>query len=198
VTSTRYGIDAIAVPLFWAGAQPDLVVAGPNVGSNLFLTVQISGTVGAAVYASRRGIPAIAFSGASTGNLAWNTTPVPARSTIYAQLAGILVQKLLASGNGTLPQGAWLNVNFPEVTSPCTSVDKFRWVLSRINPGLLSAKDVTTCGTDRLPTEDDVLGTDGCYIAVSVGDAADKTTADATHQADVLKRIGSMLTCLPA
>jgi 5'/3'-nucleotidase SurE len=183
--------------LYWGGALPDLVVTGPNVGSNLFVEVQFSGTVGGAVYAARRGIPAIAFSGATSGNLPWNTSPVPARSTVYAQLAGMFVEKFLKSGNGTLPSATWINVNFPKIQGDCTSPDKFKWVMSRINPGVVSAKDVTTCGKDRLPTESDVVDTKGCYIAVSVGDAADKTTADKYRQEEVLKKLDGFFSCLP-
>lgn len=44
VTSVRYGIQQAAPP-FYDGKGPDLVVSGPNVGSNLGSTVLVSGTV---------------------------------------------------------------------------------------------------------------------------------------------------------
>ncbi|KAI2601712.1 sure-like protein [Hypoxylon sp. NC1633] len=196
VTSVRYGIDTFGAQI-WNGQEPELVVSGPNVGSNLFLSVPFSGTVGAAVYASHdAGIPAIAFSGASDGNLAFNTNPVPARSTVYAQLATQLTNAVLNSGAPYLPDEVWLNVNFPEVTGACTDPANFKWVLSRINPGIISAPDVDYCGDDRLPTESSVIDAGGCQISVSVGDATDKTTAPAEKQAVVLQKLGSMLTCL--
>lgn len=174
-------------------------MAGPNVGTNLWLEVRLSGTVGAASYAALQGIPAIAFSGASTGYLAWNTVPAPGRSTVYAELATTLTNAILASGAPYLPAYTWLNVNFPEVTGGCTDASAFKWVLSRINPQtpILSSDDVETCGDDELPTESEVEDTDGCYISVSVGDASDKTTAKADKQAVVLAKLRSWLTCLP-
>lgn len=53
VTSIRYGIDTLAPRFF--GGEPDIAVAGPNVGSNLGLVVLVSGTVGAATDAAKEG-----------------------------------------------------------------------------------------------------------------------------------------------
>ncbi|KAK3216433.1 hypothetical protein GRF29_8g3247410 [Pseudopithomyces chartarum] len=64
VTSVKYGLTTFA-PKFFTSA-PALVVAGPNIGSNLGSTTLVSGTVGAATYAATQGIPAIAFSAPST------------------------------------------------------------------------------------------------------------------------------------
>lgn len=197
VTAMRLGISSISTQ-FWNGQLPDIAVSGPNVGSNLWLAVHFSGTVGAAAYAAHEvGVPAIAFSGASGGTLAWNTTPVPTRSLVYGELARRLTDAVLASGKPYLPSDVWLNVNFPEVGGACTNADDFKWVLSRINPGLFSAPDVMNCDGTRLPTETDVVNTDGCYIAVSVGDASDKTTAPEEKQAVVLQKLRALLTCLP-
>ncbi|KAK5993837.1 Acid phosphatase [Cladobotryum mycophilum] len=197
VTAIKYGIDTFG-PQLWDGQKPEFAVTGPNVGTNLFVQVPFSGTVGAAVYAAHNeGIPSIAFSGASTGNLAWNTSPVPQRSLVYAQLATQLTNKVLASGKPYLPKDVFLNVNFPEVTGACTDASKFKWVLSRINPGTISAPDVNWCGSTRLPTELSVHDTDGCYISVSIGDANDKTTINDDRQAVVLAKLKDILTCLP-
>ncbi|KAI4869032.1 sure-like protein [Hypoxylon rubiginosum] len=197
VTSVRYGIDTIA-PQFFNGEAPELIVSGPNVGSNLFLSVPFSGTVGVAVYATHEaGIPALAFSGASDGTLAFNTSPVPARSTVYAQLATQLTNAVLDAGAPYLPEDVWLNVNFPKVEGDCTDPANFEWVLSRINPGLFSEQDVEWCGGTRLPTESSVIDAGGCRISVSVGDSTDKTTAPAEKQAVVLEKLSSMFTCLP-
>lgn len=197
VTSVRYGIDTFG-PQFWNDQGPELVVTGPNVGSNLWLAVHFSGTVGGAVYAAHdAGIPSIAFSGASDGTLAWNTSPPPARSLIYAELATQLTNAVLESGAPYLPSEVFLNVNFPEVQGSCTQASSFKWVLSRINLGVFSDEDVEHCDNTRLPTETDVLNEDGCYISVSVGDATDKTTASAEKQAAVLEKLGSLFTCLP-
>jgi 5'/3'-nucleotidase SurE len=193
----RYGIEQFG-PQRWNGQAPELAVSGPNVGSNLWLSVPFSGTVGTAVYASKeKRIPAIAFSGSSDGTLPYNTSPVPARSTVYAKLAARLVEKVISSGTPYLPADVWLNVNFPIVEpGKCDNPDQFKWVLSRINPGFLSAPDTASCGGTRLPTETDVVNTEGCHVSVSVGDSNDKTTATAEKQAVVLAKLGNFLTCL--
>jgi len=201
-TSMRFGLDSIG-PAFWGGADrtAELAVAGPNVGSNLWLAVHVSGTVGAAVHAVRdAGVPAIAFSGASDGTAAWDAAPAPLRSLVYARLAARLTDEVVAAGTPYLPAGVWLNVNFPEVDEAggvCTDPAEFRFVLSRINPGLLSDPDVEHCGGTRLPTETEVVNNaGGCYVSVSVGDANDKTTAAADMQAVVLEKLGHLFTCL--
>ncbi|KUI72017.1 Acid phosphatase [Cytospora mali] len=197
-TSMRYGIDSIA-PALWDGAAPEFAVAGPNVGSNLYLQNHFSGTVGAACYAAgTAGIPAIAFSGLSEGRLAWNVTPVPERSLVYADLAANLTNAVIESGAPYLPDGIFLNVNFPTVTGDCTAASAFKFVMSRIDPRtVLSAADVNTCGSTALPTELSVVETDGCYASVSVGLCSDKTTADAATQQIVLDKLDGLLTCLP-
>lgn len=54
--------DAVTVALDDLGVVPDLVVSGVNQGQNLGPIAYISGTVGAARTAARRGIPAVAAS----------------------------------------------------------------------------------------------------------------------------------------
>ncbi|KAI0020480.1 sure-like protein [Xylariomycetidae sp. FL0641] len=195
VTSARFGIETFG-PQIWNGAAPELVVSGPNVGTNLWVQVPFSGTAGAAVYAAHEaGIPSLAFSGASGGRLAWDTQPVPARSSVYGQLAAQLTDAVLSSGTPYLPDDVWLNVNFPEVTDDCAAPEDFSWVMTRIYTGIVSAPDVETCGSDRLPTEGEVILSGGCQISVSIGDAADKTDAAADKQAVVLEKLGDMLSC---
>lgn len=210
----RYGIQTLS-PEFFGGA-PDIAVSGFNVGgkeshrsihsinlklsalANLGSTVLISGTVGAATEASKEGIPAIAFSGTS-GSQTGYTAPATTYVTVYADLSTNVTQSLVASGKPYLPPNIWLNVNFPAVSSSsCSSPTAFKFVLSRINGASSStAEDVETCGSTRLPTETAVVGTAGCYASVSVGNAVDKTDANATEQAVVLKKLQSILSCLP-
>lgn len=197
VTSIKVGIDTTA-PKLWNGAKPELALTGPNVGSNVGIQVPFSGTVGAAVYAVKTaGIPAIAFSGKSGERTAWNQ-PTPLSAKVYSDLALNVTSTIVASGKPYLPADVWLNVNFPEVTSTkCNNANQFKYVLTRINWGILSAKDVQWCGTDRLPTESDVNGKSGCYVSISVGDANDKSTIDAARQAQVLPKLKPILSCLP-
>ncbi|KAF3071033.1 Acid phosphatase-like protein [Daldinia childiae] len=102
------------------------------------------------------------------------------------KLATQFTNALIASGVRTSPKTCVLNVNFPKVEGDCTP-GQIHVVLSRINPGVFSERDVETCGTDRLPTEASVINADGCHISVSVGDSTDKTTASADKQAVVLR-----------
>lgn len=196
-TSIRYGINEIG-PSHWGGAAPELAVTGPNVGSNVYLQVQFSGTVGAACYAvGEKALPAIAFSGLTDGTLPWNTVPVPARSLIYADLAANLTNAVIDAGAPYLPPGIFLNVNFPEVTGECTTPGAFKFVMSRINPRtIFSAPDVDTCGGTELPTDKSVVDAAGCHVSVSVGECRDKSTADAANQKIVLDKLGSLFTCL--
>lgn len=54
--------DTIRVAIDDLGLEPDLVIAGINEGQNVGPLVEISGTVGAARAAARRGVPALAVS----------------------------------------------------------------------------------------------------------------------------------------
>lgn len=200
LTSMRYGIDTFS-PVIFNGA-PDLAVSGPNVGSNLGVTVFFSGTVGAASYAAHKaGIPALAFSGKSGDPTAWNaSSSYPLTSQVYAQLAIKVTDRLLKAGTPYLPGDVWLNVNFPEVSeSKCSSAEDFKFVLSRIfDPvPLVSGDDIEICGDDHLPSETDVVNTDGCYVSISVGNAESKRDANATMQGVVHGKLGDFLTCLP-
>ena len=122
---------------------------------------------------------------------------MPAYSTLYAELATSLVTEIVDSGTPYLPADVFLNVNFPAIAGNCTDPAAFQWILSRINPGFLSPADVEWCGSTRLPTEDSVEDTDGCYISVSVGSATSKATANSTQQAEVLAKLKNRLVCLP-
>ncbi|KAL4865092.1 hypothetical protein BDV12DRAFT_155703 [Aspergillus spectabilis] len=194
VTSVKHGIDTLA-PQFFDGL-PDLAVSGPNVGNNLGLVVHFSGTIGAASYAAGAGIPAIGFSGKDGSPTAWNAE-VPSYSTIYAELAAKVVDRVVAAGTPYLPDDTWLNVNFPTVEG-CSSAEDFDFILSRIFTALplITDDDVETCGSTRLPTESSVVGTDGCHVSISVG-TSDKEDANATVQREVLEKLGDFLSCLP-
>lgn len=105
---------------------------------------------------------------------------------------------MLASGAPYLPQGVYLNVNFPAVGGSCGTAGAFKYVLSRVNAaGSGAAADVSACGGTRLPTETRVVGTSGCYVSVSVGDARTKGDSTAANQKVVLGKLGSLLSCLP-
>lgn len=95
------------------GAQPDLVLSGPNEGQNVGAIILTSGTVSAAQAAAVRGIPAIALSAGSNSEGADLANPISAQ---VAQRVVELVAALdaRADGDPLLAQGLALNVNFPD------------------------------------------------------------------------------------
>lgn len=194
----RYGIKRFSPKHF--NGPPDIAVAGPNVGSNFGLVTQFSGTVGAATEAVKEGIPAIAFSGSSGSQTAWNE-PVKHYVNVYADLATNITQTVAHSGKPYLPKNVWLNVNFPALGSHgCHKTADFKFVLSRIHHAVpfITDDDVETCGNGgRLPVEEDVVHTNGCYASIAVGKADDKLDADAKQQRKVLRKLRGMLSCLP-
>jgi len=213
VTSIRYGIKNLSTPLL--GGPPDLALSGFNVGgqsihhfcavnesltnpkANTGISTFLSGTVGAACEAAKLGYPAIALSGSTGNQTAWNAPPSTYQG-VYADLSLNITQTLLASVAPYLPPGIWLNVNFSPVGSDsCTSAGDFGFVLSRIYPNPFGW-DVETCGNDgHLPTESTVMGTSGCWASVSVAVASTKLDAGINDQAVVMSKLGGILTCLP-
>ncbi|EFZ03077.1 SurE-like phosphatase/nucleotidase domain protein [Metarhizium robertsii] len=196
-TSARYGIDSIG-PKLWSGAKPELVVTGPNVGANLWLVDWVSGTVGAACYAAHdAGIPAIAFSGANTDTHPWNT-PASLESAVFAEISANITQSIIDAGEPYLPKDVFLNVNMPKIVAggSCSKASDVKYVLSRITSGIFSPPDVNWCGGSRLPSELHVHQSTPCSVSISVGDASDKTTADANAQQKVLDKLKPLLSCL--
>ena len=86
---------------------PDLVLSGVNAGANIADDVVYSGTVGGAMEARLMGVPAIAVSQAYR----WAETKVVPWHTAEAHGAGVL-RRLVGLD---LPDGTFLNVNFPAV-----------------------------------------------------------------------------------
>lgn len=200
VTAMKYGVQTISQTYF--GKTPDLVVSGPNVGTNLGVVTLLSGTVGAAsAAADQLDVPGLAFSGSTGTQTAWNVA-TPDYALLYADLAANVTAAVVKAGAPYLPSNTFLNVNFPAAGAgtSCTKTADFKFVLSRIyTASIISGKDVVTCGNGgRLPTETVVVGTSGCYASVSVGLANNKLDANASEQAVVLAKLSSILSCLPA
>lgn len=84
--------------------RPDLVVSGINHGDNASVSLHYSGTVGAALEACMKRVPAIAYS-LRTRNKECNFRP-------YAKVIEEWASRVLTEG---LPDGTCLNINFPEV-----------------------------------------------------------------------------------
>ncbi|EIN05796.1 sure-like protein [Punctularia strigosozonata HHB-11173 SS5] len=199
VDAARFGIQTLSPKFFHS--KPDFVFSGPNVGNNLGSTVLISGTVGAATEAAKEGIPSVGFSasGSSTAQVSYaNASSALATSAAtYAELGTIFTQKLLSTPKPILPRNITLNVNYPATGTNCTQPSDFKFVFSRIFVNT-SQTDVEHCGSDHLPDETTVVGTTGgCFVSVSVMNAVTKSDVDAKTQAFVLRKIKSLLSCLP-
>lgn len=211
VSSVRVGLDSIA-PKLWNGSFADLVVSGVNVGYNLGLQVYGSGTNNVAMYAARNGVPAIAFSGHHRERVAWNK-PTPWHSLIYADIAQKLVMTLAKSGKPYLPERVWLNVNLPKTSAKCNAVEKFKFVLTKIdlssqidkpNLDVFDTPDVDRCGNEGyLPHEtlvESAHGENECVVTISVGATGrfGTTTVNAgkAEQKVVMEKLKSILTCL--
>jgi 5'-nucleotidase len=182
------------------GGSPALVVTGPNVGVNVGIATQISGTVGAAVAAVAAGVPAIAFSGDSGPLRGYKELQPGDNSFIYADASVRFTNAIVAAGAPYLPSGLALNVNFPAAGpgTQCTSGDSFKFVLSRVHWVFDLPIDVQTCGSQSLPSESSVIGTNsGCFASVSVFKASSKLDVGKEDQAAVLAKIGGILSCLP-
>ncbi|KAF2403426.1 5'/3'-nucleotidase sure [Trichodelitschia bisporula] len=124
VTCTLFALDYLA-PTHMGIAAPDLVITGPNFGTNPGpFMYTMSGTMGAAYSAIGRGVPALALSADSYGPgrnfkglVAHTQSGWPDPATIIANLSTTLVNQLAAGSKPLLPPGYGLTVNYPKVTS---------------------------------------------------------------------------------
>jgi len=102
-------------------SPPDLVVSGTNAGQNLALSTNSSGTVSAAIAASRYGIPAIATS-AGTGPNADSAYATAA--TLATRIIGALSANRTADGR-LLPDRYVITMNVPAI--PPGELKGVRW-----------------------------------------------------------------------
>ena len=126
VYGTPADATVIGVVHILRDTPPDLVVSGTNAGQNLALSTNSSGTVSAAIAATRYGIPAIATS-AGTG---------PNADAAYATAAALATRMIAAlSANRTadgklLPDRNVITMNVPAL--PAGELKGVRWApLSR-------------------------------------------------------------------
>ena len=113
--------DAVTLALVHVmrSSPPDLVISGVNFGHNVGADVMASGTVGAALTASRAGYPAIAVSVEVDVGEASSTPAFPSTTEAFAPAAALVVEiaRQLAEtgGSGLLAPRTILNVNYPAV-----------------------------------------------------------------------------------
>jgi 5'-nucleotidase len=105
-----YPADTVIVGLDVLDLEPDLVVSGINFGQNIGPSVDISGTVGAAKEAVRRGIPALAVSQGLADQPDYATGVRRALDWFRANRAGI-------AASDAAPPTTLTNLNVPTCTS---------------------------------------------------------------------------------
>ncbi len=112
VMAAMYGLD-VAAQQVW-GQDPDLLISGPNEGNNLGFMNNNSGTLGAAMIALSRGVPAIAVSAHTSSASDAGQSQLVANTVvdIVAQL-----ERLRHENQPLLPAYTGLNVNTPEQMS---------------------------------------------------------------------------------
>jgi len=96
----------LAYSEFLGNRRPDLLLAGVNHGDNASVNAHYSGTIGVAIEGTLKAIPSVAFSSMKTAADA-DFTPL---EPFVDRLIGIALEK-------GLPQGVFLNVNFPDSDS---------------------------------------------------------------------------------
>lgn len=168
----------------------DLVVSGINHGANLGLDVLSSGTVGAAIQGSLRGIPAIAVSVASLAEVAFEAAARTARA-----IAPEVARTPVTTGSGTAPL---VNVNLPnllpdEVKGVCAARLGPRAYLERVRKGHDGRRTHYWIGHDREVGKDAAADTD--VYAVRNGWAAISPVtwgADDTMPHDWLQRLAGL------
>lgn len=189
-----FGMDYL-IPKHFHNKSVDLVIAGPNEGTNISPGMfTLSGTIGATYSAVGRGLPAIAFSGRLENNSFYQDDIEKEDddsfyANVYARKVVEIVNTLFTSQNNypyLLPYTTGLNVNLPLINEDCMDPE---WALTRLSGqqsvsagisynetlGLFDWRDVhydptTKCifGDCDLPSESTIYYKELCQISVSV------------------------------
>lgn len=177
------------LPRFADFKVPDLVVTGPNYGTNLGPFVwTLSGTAGAAYAATHRSIPAIALSGSNKEVPYYDIKNSSDPATLVAKTAVKVVEQVIKTspkGGPLLPLGYGLNVNIPELKGNCSEPEIVRTRMtgnSHVNEAVWDPKKgiftwanikpyaagVNTCvnGDCSLPGETYVVENGGISVSV--------------------------------
>ncbi len=110
VSQQKFSVDgtpadcvSIALEELLKDQPPDVVLSGVNLGENLADSITCSGTIGAAMEASLRGVPAMALSQTTKGSL-------QVEWAAAEHFAPALIKQLLEN---ELPSEVLMNINFP-------------------------------------------------------------------------------------
>lgn len=196
-SSVAFGLNYV-IPKYFNDTKVDLVVNGPNEGTNLSNGMYtVSGTIGATYNSVYRGIPSVAFSGSNGNNSFFGDFVGQENDDKLA--ANILANKVVefvntlfknsSSSESLLPITTGINVNFPNVGYDDESCTDPKWVFTRLSgsdsstsnlkydedSGLFKSANgdfdaLTKCvfGDCNLKSEASVLANNNCESTVSV------------------------------
>ncbi|KAG8921428.1 hypothetical protein FRC01_000255 [Tulasnella sp. 417] len=175
---------------FWGGAKPDIVLSGPNVGSNLGAITLFSGTVGVASFAAGQGVPAIAFSAGDDTRVPFTALQAGDAAHVYSQLAMTITNRVTSS-TPFLPEDVLLNVNFPKTSAQCSKPEDFKFVFTTVYP---LAKTIGCTESVRTPAEADVIAAGACLVSISAM-GSNKFDVDTAKQTTVFNKLSPILSC---
>jgi len=177
--------DAVALALVHVmrSDPPDLVISGANFGQNVGANVMSSGTVGAALTASRAGVPAIAVSVQVDLRQAGRPTPFAETRNALAPAAELVVeiveQLAETGGGGLLPPRTILNVNYPAVGTSepegvrfatVSSLRGFRQVFAVAGESGPARVEIALANADRAEEGSDLALLSAGFATISVLD----------------------------
>lgn len=149
-SSVAFGLEYL-VPKYFNDTTVDLIVSGPNEGTNLSPGMYtISGTIGATYNSVYRGVPGIAFSGSNGNNSFFKDfegreNDDTLAANIYAKKVVEIVDTLFEgakNNKGLLPVTTGLNVNFPKVGEDADDCTDPKWVYTRLSGPKSTASDL--------------------------------------------------------
>jgi len=150
VAVNGFPADAVNYALDELGLQPDVVVSGVNAGQNIGTFVPVSGTIGAARVAARRGVPAIAISAGGLTGSDFATGATVAAAEVDALRATL--------GWGTNTESTVVNLNTPT----CAPGSEIRGVVdvpvaAAFPPGTNGLDLVFDCSSTATDPADDAV-----------------------------------------
>ncbi|MEU5060133.1 MULTISPECIES: 5'/3'-nucleotidase SurE [unclassified Streptomyces] len=159
--------DAVAfgIATVFADRAPDLVVSGTNSGTNLSLTTNHSGTLGAATTALDRGVPTIAVSTAHPAEFDrdWDGAGGPdfaGTASLTERIVGT-VQRTATDCDHLMPRHEGLNVNYPSVRYRGVREAEFGDIDTIPTTYTQDGEGKYTVGYDLSPLQDAAEGTSG-------------------------------------
>ena len=150
VAVNGFPADAVNYALDELGLQPDVVVSGVNAGQNIGTFVPVSGPIGAARVAARRGVPALAISAGGLTGSDFATGATVAAAEVDALRATL--------GWGTNTESTVVNLNTPT----CAPGSEIRGVVdvpvaAAFPPGTNGLDLVFDCSSTATDPADDAV-----------------------------------------